>query len=215
MSAQPEARDGTRMMADYEVTIRVRNARMLRKMKECGIANAAELSRVSGASYSLVVHLLNLKISALRVSGELRPVVNQVCEVLRCLPEDIIPAKHFESALRKNSATFDATLEDVESLVSYMKPAALPDKGIEVAEAHASVGEAISLLSEREQKIISLRFGLDGDEPKSLTEIGEIFGVTRNRIRQIEAKALRTLKFADERNGGKLTESYQTICESA
>ena len=51
----------------------------------------------------------------------------------------------------------------------------------------------IQTLPVREQRVISLRFGLDGDAPKTLEEIGKQYGVTRERIRQIEAKALRKL----------------------
>ena len=49
-------------------------------------------------------------------------------------------------------------------------------------------------LSPREQLIIVMRFGLDGNEPKTLEAIGEHFNVTRERIRQVEAKALKKLK---------------------
>ncbi len=58
----------------------------------------------------------------------------------------------------------------------------------------------VSSLKENERKIIRLRFGLDGDEPKTLEEIGQCFGLTRERVRQIEAVALRKLRnIADEK----------------
>ena len=50
-------------------------------------------------------------------------------------------------------------------------------------------------LTEKEKKIIILRFGLYGVEPKSLEEVGKIFNLTRERIRQIERKALRKLRY--------------------
>ena len=53
---------------------------------------------------------------------------------------------------------------------------------------------ALSTLTERERKVILLRFGLEDGHPKTLEEVGKVFGVTRERIRQIEAKALRKLK---------------------
>ena len=52
----------------------------------------------------------------------------------------------------------------------------------------------IGSLSKREQKVLQLRFGLDNECPRTLEEVGLIFNVTRERVRQIEAKALRKLR---------------------
>ena len=57
-----------------------------------------------------------------------------------------------------------------------------------------AVGEVLGELSEREQNIVRLRFGLDGGQVKTLEEVGKEFGVTRERIRQIEAKTLAKLR---------------------
>ena len=54
--------------------------------------------------------------------------------------------------------------------------------------------EVLSTLTEREQKVLTLRFGLDDGRARTLEEVGQEFGVTRERIRQIEAKALRKLR---------------------
>ncbi len=56
------------------------------------------------------------------------------------------------------------------------------------------ISEVLLTLTEREEKVIRLRFGLDDGKSKTLEEVGQIFGVTRERIRQIEAKALRKLR---------------------
>ena len=53
--------------------------------------------------------------------------------------------------------------------------------------------EVLSQLSHRERKVLELRFGLRGEEPRTLEEVGQRFGVTRERIRQIEAKTLNKL----------------------
>ncbi|WP_321196057.1 RNA polymerase sigma factor RpoD [Desertimonas flava] len=57
-----------------------------------------------------------------------------------------------------------------------------------------AVGDVLNELSEREQEIVRLRFGLDGGQAKTLEEVGREFGVTRERIRQIEAKTLAKLR---------------------
>ena len=54
--------------------------------------------------------------------------------------------------------------------------------------------EVLSTLTEREQKVLRLRFGLDDGRARTLEEVGKEFDVTRERIRQIEAKALRKLR---------------------
>ena len=58
----------------------------------------------------------------------------------------------------------------------------------------ADIQEVIATLSEREQKVLKLRFGIADGCPRTLEEVGSMFTVTRERIRQIEAKALRKLR---------------------
>jgi RNA polymerase primary sigma factor len=58
----------------------------------------------------------------------------------------------------------------------------------------AAVTEALDQLSDRERDIIKLRFGLDGGEMRTLEEVGREFGVTRERVRQIESKTLAKLR---------------------
>jgi RNA polymerase primary sigma factor len=78
------------------------------------------------------------------------------------------------------------TIEDI-TIVS-------PPELLENINRYERVSEHFDSLTESEQKILTLRFGLDDKEPQTLDTIGQSFGVTRERIRQIEAKSLEKLR---------------------
>ena len=58
----------------------------------------------------------------------------------------------------------------------------------------ADIEEALLELNEREQQVVRMRFGLDDGQIRTLEEVGRAFGVTRERIRQIESKTLAKLR---------------------
>ncbi len=89
--------------------------------------------------------------------------------------------------------------EDESNLADFIKDenAAVP---VDVAARHllaSAVGDVLVELSDREQEVVRLRFGLDDGRPRTLEEVGRQFGVTRERIRQIEAKTLAKLRHPD------------------
>jgi RNA polymerase primary sigma factor len=63
----------------------------------------------------------------------------------------------------------------------------------------SELGELMVLLDARERRILSARFGLEGESPKTLEEVGRKFGVTRERIRQLQNGALSKLRRALQR----------------
>jgi RNA polymerase primary sigma factor len=72
--------------------------------------------------------------------------------------------------------------------------AAVPVEAVSEIMQKEALGHVLGTLTHRERKVIELRFGLKGEHPKTLEEVGQKFGVTRERIRQIEAKTLAKLK---------------------
>ena len=69
-----------------------------------------------------------------------------------------------------------------------------PEKATEAALMKEQVRLLLNTLDERERRVLELRYGIGGDRARTLEEVGKEFGVTRERIRQIEAKALRKLR---------------------
>ena len=100
----------------------------------------------------------------------------------------------------KNIVSLDTPIKEDEdsSLVEFIpSDAHFGDVVIHEVEQNnlrEKIDEVLTDLSDQEQQVLRMRFGLDDDTPKTLEEIGKVFGVTRERIRQIEAKALRKLR---------------------
>ncbi len=70
----------------------------------------------------------------------------------------------------------------------------LPDEAAEVSMRKETLQKILSTLSHRERRVLELRYGLDGEHPRTLDEVGRTFNVTRERIRQIENQSLKKLR---------------------
>ena len=68
------------------------------------------------------------------------------------------------------------------------------EQGMDQSRLRKKISRVIKDLTDREQQVLNLRFGLDGNEPQTLEQVGKVFGVSREVIRQVEAKALRKLR---------------------
>ena len=132
------------------------------------------------------------------LSNELQrePSLDELAEVC-----DMEPDKVLEILKRdKNVVSLDTPIKDDEdsSLVEFIPSDANLDDvvihEVEQKNLREKIDELLTGLNDQEQKVLRMRFGLDDDDPKTLEEIGKVFGVTRERIRQIEAKAIRKLR---------------------
>jgi RNA polymerase primary sigma factor len=72
--------------------------------------------------------------------------------------------------------------------------APLPDEAAEVELRKAALLRILQTLSHRERRVLELRYGLNGEHPRTLDEVGRTFNVTRERIRQIENQSLKKLR---------------------
>jgi len=107
--------------------------------------------------------------------------------------------RHWRNSAAISAMSLDAPLnsDDESNRVSDVvadENADTPYQELEDKANSAMVREMVATLDPREQTILRARFGLDGDDEKTLEEVGEKFGVTRERIRQIQDAALRKLR---------------------
>lgn len=90
-------------------------------------------------------------------------------------------------------SSLDAVVGDGLTTLGDLIPALESTDG-ERAELKEIIDGQLAVLSEREREVITLRFGLDGSDERTLQEVGDVLGVTRERVRQIEAKAFGKLR---------------------
>ena len=102
-------------------------------------------------------------------------------------PEEL--AKAMDMSVERVREEEDSSLGDFVA----DENAEAPGKAADRAMVAQQINQALKSLTPREEKVIRLRFGLDDGRPRTLEEVGRDFGVTRERVRQIEAKAIRKL----------------------
>jgi RNA polymerase primary sigma factor len=144
----------------------------------------------------VVDKLFHLRRAATKLEEELgrEPSDDELAEELECTIARVKQLRR--AAVRPTS--LDAPIGDDETnhVADVVKDenADTPYEQLEEKTNNALIHEMIETLDARERAILRQRFGLDGDDRKTLEEIGEQFGVTRERIRQIEELALRKLR---------------------
>jgi RNA polymerase primary sigma factor len=134
-----------------------------------------------------------------RMTQELNrePTIEELAKELEMEPEKV----EYVIKIKQDITSLDAGVgrdgEDEDSVLGDFiedEDGATPEESAASQLLKEQVQAVLSTLSDREQKIIKMRFGLDGGKSHTLEEVGQEFAVTRERIRQIEAKALAKLR---------------------
>ncbi len=119
-------------------------------------------------------------------------------EIAALMDEDVEKIVHLREVNEVGTISIDAPLGTSPSAgtVSDLIPdenASMPWDEMSDVNNVEIIKNLVSTLDDREKKVITKRFGLNGEDPKTLDEIGEIFGLTRERIRQIQNIVIRKL----------------------
>ena len=149
------------------------------------------------------VHMVETINKVLRTSRKLTQQLNREPteeEIAKEMEMEVEKVKYV-MRIKQDIASLDASVgrdgEDEDSVLGDFvedEERASPEDSAANQLLKEQIAKIITTLSEREQKIIKLRFGIGGGRPHTLEEVGAEFSVTRERIRQIEAKALSKLR---------------------
>jgi len=156
----------------------------------------AEQSRIVRLPLNKIgsINKINKAFAHLEQSHERAPMTEEIAKELDMSENDV--KESMKNSGRHQS--LDAPLIEGEEsnlydvLVTGESPS--PDKSLQMDSLKIEIRRSLETLTEREASIIQLYFGLDMEHPMTLEEIGELFGLTRERVRQIKEKAVKRLK---------------------
>jgi RNA polymerase primary sigma factor len=156
----------------------------------------ADQARTIRIPVHMVEHMNRLTRMRRQMHQELErePTVDELAAKLQMEPEKVRDLLR----IAQDPLSLDSPVgeEDESNLGDFIEDSNVdgPADAATRAMLHEAVEQVLGELSEREQEIVRMRFGLDGGQAKTLEEVGKAFGVTRERIRQIEAKTLAKLR---------------------
>ena len=150
-------------------------------------------------SIKVPVYILEKSAKVYKANKELEEKLLRKPEIFEIAKEVGLPSEAVKQILDSGSDTFSLdspiSSEENTSFMDFLEDEALLQDEL---SAHSSlqdkINQAISQLEEREQQIINLRFGINDSQILTLDEIGQRFNLTRERIRQIEKKALKKIE---------------------
>ncbi len=152
-----------------------------------------------GRTIRVPVHMAETVGQVQRSTGHLARALGREPTVEEIAAASGLPADKVVEAQRvafDPVSLFASVGDDDAELVDFLADptAELPAEAAMTSFEHRELRSVLTLLNQREQRVLELRFGLDGRRPRTLDEVGKEFRVTRERVRQIEAKALSKLR---------------------
>ncbi len=140
------------------------------------------------------INKINKAFSKLEQEFQREPTVDEVAELMESKPALVEDSMNFSSI----HVSMDAPLRDEEGNNLYdvllNDDSPKPDEQLMDSSLRQEIERSLATLGEREAEILRFYFGLKGYQPHTLEEIGDEFGLTRERVRQIKEKAIKKLK---------------------
>ena len=202
-------------ISEYRVRVIVRNNLILTAIENAGYKNVSSFCKGFGLLPSTVIGLVAMKSPPLMVSGEFSKPAKELMEALCALPTELWTSEQLTMKLRRNTSEMALNLSGMESALGIHADEAMllltqsPEEVLNTKDVATLIEETLNTLSRREAKVLRMRFGI-GCEEHTLEEAGACLDVSKERVRQIESKAMRKLKHFDRRYPlDQLTEYYK------
>jgi len=168
-------------------------------IKQTIIRAVANNSRAIRIPVHMGDKIRNLKKALVKLSVELgrEPNNDELADYMKISVKKV---QNIKSAIIKEPVSFDTPVAQDLSLEDYIADNVenMPGQRIEKIDFKKDIYNALRILTERERFIVLNRFGLGGRKTKTLEELGQILGFSKERIRQIETESLKKLKNSEQ-----------------
>ncbi|TAK95258.1 sigma-70 family RNA polymerase sigma factor [Patescibacteria group bacterium] len=178
---------------EARIEARVKNNVLYQAIYGLGIS-AADFCHQTGFPLNKLYAFICLRCSPYSKRGGFTPQAEQLANLIGIPPEELFPCWLYQ--LEKTRASMEISLNELPPGFRplLIEEATSPEQEVITRELVSKLPDLLGKLEARQQTIIRLRFGLGGEEPKTLEETGKIVNLSRERIRDIEKKALRKLE---------------------
>ena len=186
------------MNDEYRIKVSVRNNLLLRAIEDAGYTSIKKFCDDNGLTQVSVYKLIRFETRPLNVTGEFSPAAQQLMEILGAAPSDLWTPEQLELQLTKYSVERNVGQAELNAALGMNQGELIsfetPEDVVAAKDRHRVINEMLDSIPLREKKVIELHRGLNGADPQTLEEIADMFDITPERVRQIEAKGLRLLR---------------------
>jgi RNA polymerase sigma factor (sigma-70 family) len=172
-------------------------------IEQVGYKSVAEFSRDIGLTAQEISSFVALRKAPINQDGEFCPNAKKIMEALGAAPSDLWTTEQLNMKLKRNTTQDLFSAPTIQAILggnvaqlegSVYEESEKPEEVLNKKELKAELEKVLGTLTPREAKVLQLRFGLDGCEEHTLGEVGDMLNIGKERVRQIEAKALRNMR---------------------
>ncbi len=157
------------------------------------LADQARTIRVPVHVVEVINKIIRLQRSLHQEHGS-EPTIEELAVVMEMTPERVTEAlRYAQDPVSLHTPVGESEESEFGDLIEDMN-ASCPAQAASVSMLRSDLDALLETLGEREKRVVTMRYGLDDGNPHTLEEVGQIFGVTRERVRQIEANTLAKLR---------------------
>jgi RNA polymerase sigma factor (sigma-70 family) len=184
---------------EYRVKVTVKNNLILTAIEKAGYKSPAAFCREAGMTQTALGNLISMRNPPITAIGEFSEGAKKLMEFLCLAPTDLWTSEQLTLRLRHNSVERDMNLDGMRAALgvnaeeAMLLIASTPEEVMEEKDIQNLIEEQLASITPKEERVLRMRYGI-GCAEHTLEEVGKALDLTRERIRQIENKAIRKLK---------------------